>query len=94
MKTVAILICLMPVAVLAHAFSLTKLWGWYVVGTFGLPALSLAQAYGLSMTISLFASATPNHSTDDDDPVPGFVGRWIIGPFFAVFVGWLGTFFL
>lgn len=39
------------------------LWGWFVVGTFGLPALSIAQAIGLAMVTAMLTS---HHSANSD----------------------------
>lgn len=32
-------------------FTLSVLWGWFVVPLFGLPALSIAQAFGLALVV-------------------------------------------
>lgn len=32
-------------------YTLSVLWGWFVVPAFGLPALSVAQAYGLTLVV-------------------------------------------
>lgn len=32
-------------------FTLSVLWGWFVVPMFGLPALSVAQAYGIALVV-------------------------------------------
>ena len=34
-------------------FTVSVLWGWFVVPIFGLPALTVAQAYGLALVIRL-----------------------------------------
>jgi hypothetical protein len=33
---------------------LSMLWGWFMVPTFGLPALGVAQSVGVSIVISMF----------------------------------------
>lgn len=44
---------------------LAKGWEWFVVDTFGLPGISVAQAWGLRL-LSGFVVHTP---TDDDDRI-------------------------
>lgn len=52
-----ILVVLMFLFIMAggifEAFVVTKLWGWFVVPTFGLPELSIAVAFGIGMLIAL-----------------------------------------
>lgn len=40
------------------------LWAWFAVPTFGLPAVTIAQAYGLALIVRLFQ--THQHSRDTD----------------------------
>ena len=35
-----------------RGYVLTLLWGWFIVATFGLPALTLAAAIGMSLVVS------------------------------------------
>jgi len=41
-----------------YAWVLTYLWAWFVVPLFGLPVLTLAQAFGLSLVIHYFHPTT------------------------------------
>jgi uncharacterized membrane protein len=46
-------------AILMRGFVLTVLWGWFIVPVFGLPALGLAPALGLTVLLNyLFAAHT------------------------------------
>lgn len=63
---VIVAIVLFPVAILSKAFVLTYLWAWFVM-PFGLQALGLAHAFGLSVAIKAMSGATI--SGDDDAPL-------------------------
>ncbi len=44
---------------LVHGWALAKLWGWFVVKTFPtLPVLTVLQAIGISLVVSVFFSST------------------------------------
>ena len=42
-----------PLGILIYGWALSVLWGWFVVPVFGLPVLTLLQAYGLALVIGL-----------------------------------------
>jgi hypothetical protein len=44
-------VVLIVVGVVARGWTLTILWGWFIVPTFHLPALNIAPALGLSMVV-------------------------------------------
>lgn len=43
-----------PLIGLYRAWVLTLFWGWYIVSSFGLPAMSLLTAYGIVLIVSCF----------------------------------------
>lgn len=43
----------MPVLALMSAFTVSVLWDWFVVTTFGMASLTLPQAYGLGLLSSI-----------------------------------------
>jgi hypothetical protein len=79
-----------------RGFVLSKLWLWFVVSTFGLPVLGLAQAIGISLIVSYLTLATPSKKPDD---APKYslvecVAISIVIPAFALLMGWIVQFFL
>ena len=55
-----------PISHVWHGFVLSTLWGWFMVPTFGLPALSILTAIGVRMTVGMmtpYSSAKPKDST-------------------------------
>ncbi len=59
-----------------RGWAVAKLWGWFVVPVFGLPALSYAAAYGLALLVTLL---TYQIQLTKDDPK-------YTGPFMRPFV--------
>ena len=53
-----LLLIFIPGTIYLSAYTVATLWGWFVSTTFGLPLLTKAQAYGLSIFVSyLFSSS-------------------------------------
>jgi len=48
---ILILMLAIPWTMFCAAVAAQALWGWFIASTFGLPALSLAQACGLSLAV-------------------------------------------
>lgn len=80
---------------LIGGFVLAQLWAWFIAPTFGLPYLHIAQAIGLSLTITYIL---PKKSTQEADDAMEAVAKGfamtIISAAFALFLGWIVTFFL
>lgn len=62
MKAVVWLVAYVPLALL-RGWVIALLWGWYVVDYFGLAPLTIVQAVGLGLLVSLFTSRAP---TEED----------------------------
>ena len=48
-------------------FTLSVLWGWFVVPLFGLPALSIAQAFGLALVVRSANGISSQSEKSKDD---------------------------
>lgn len=59
LETVLIVAALIP-ALLVYGYVLFHLWAWFIVPQFGLPALSLASAIGVSLVTSYMSSGQRN----------------------------------
>lgn len=79
------------VGAFVRAFAIAKLWGWYVAPMFSLPRLPLAYAWGIGLLVSLmtFQKSKPK----DEGFWWGVISAVLIN-LFAVFLGWVGTYFL
>lgn len=72
-------------------WALSTLWGWFIVPVFRLPPLSITQAVGLALTVSLFKSSSYQSNKEQsvtDDIIKLFVNA-IINPVFFVVLGWV-----
>jgi hypothetical protein len=67
-------------AILTRGFVLTVLWGWFAVPVFGLPALGIAPALGLTVLLNYLL----NHRKEGQS-LAGIFG----GALAALGVGWV-----
>lgn len=82
-----------PLAVMWKGFVLAKLWGWFVVSKFeSIPPLSIAQAIGLAIVVSMFTGTYS--SKDDEDEVWKPYVIAFLGPLISLFVGWIVKFWV
>lgn len=79
-----------------QGFVLTKLWAWFIVPVFALPALGLIPAIGLALVISLLTTHIP--ATNEDVRLERLlVHQLVMGfvlPAFALLSGWCWHFFM
>lgn len=59
-------------------YTLSVLWGWFVVSSFGAPALSIAQAYGLMLVAGILRPSNPAVTEDKE--------KWTLGMRFLYYV--------
>jgi hypothetical protein len=75
------------------AWVLSNFWSWFVVTTFGLKAIGVAQAYGLMLVVSIFKLhlATDNDISaimDDEKKTTDYWVMRIIGPILGAFLSY------
>ena len=91
MVALVLLMVFSPLSILWSGYVLTVLWGWFVVPTFAVAALSIPAAAGLSMVIR-FASNWGAAEKGDRGPI-GDVGYSIwkstFIPAWMLFWGWV-----
>lgn len=82
-------ITLMIAAVsVVNGFILSTMWGWFIVPLFGLPALNIPAAIGISMVVSLFAYRRPEKNKDMKEAWADLATA-IAGRFIVLFAGWV-----
>lgn len=68
---ILLFVLVMVTGTIWEGFVLTKLWKWFMVPVFGLPVLSIVQAIGVSIVISMTAKAsTYNLAREKDKKSP------------------------
>ena len=89
---------LIALSALWRGYVLSVLWGWFVVPAFGLPALSVPLAIGLSLIVSfLTMHKTGNEAEKDRELSEAFIHSVVVAalvPAFVLFAGWVVTKFL
>lgn len=58
-------IILMVYAAMMNGWALSKLWSWFIVTTFGLPALTIPAAIGLAMVVSYLTTKLDDKKSED-----------------------------
>jgi len=87
-----IVIPLMVYSIWAYAFVGAQLWEWFVVSTFGLDPISTAQAWGVSLLLSLWTCSHYTCKSKDErehsEKIAELVGL-LTKPWFYFLLGWI-----
>lgn len=73
-------------------FTLSVLWGWFVVQMFGLPALSVAQAYGIALVVRAAKGLDTRTEKNPDSFDVVFGKAFVLAPLtsgFSLLFGWV-----
>jgi len=85
---VLIFLALAVYAVVASGFVISILWGWFVVPLFGLPALSIPHAIGITLIISM-ARAPQHQDKGSGESFSTKLSALFIAPWMALLIGWI-----
>lgn len=79
-----------------RGYILTVLWGWFVVPTFGLPALGVAAVIGISLIVAFMTMSTKTDNEEGDayEKLGKLLGRMILVPLIALGMGWAVQLFM
>ena len=86
------LLGLMALSAMWKGYVLTVLWAWFVVPVFGLPALALAPAIGLSLVVSFLTyqhGVAQDDTGDFSDRIAKSVVNAMLWPAMALGIGWV-----
>ncbi len=87
---IILLAVLMAAGAIVEGWALATLWGWFVVGTFNVPELSLALAIGLILTVRLVCHNQRSSSHPDEKTNFGVLFSILfIRPLLAVGLGYI-----
>lgn len=79
-------IALMIPATVLRGWALSILWGWFAVPILGAPPLGIAQSIGIALVVGMLAHQyVPSKEKD----VAGPLVAMSLGPFIALFIGWI-----
>lgn len=90
---------IIPVGILAaitNGWAASLMWAWFVVPVFDAPALSIAQAVGISCLVTLFRSNTSSRSSGKDSAtvIAEMLAVALVAPVVAVGFAWVVKLFL
>lgn len=70
-------------------FVLSILWGWFVVSTFGLPALTIPLAMGIMLVVSYMTKQADFNNQDREDYQKRVNIVMIVKPLVALVIGYV-----
>lgn len=73
-----------------RGYVLSILWGWFIVRAFGLPALNIPLAIGLSLTVGFLTQRL----RQEKESTHFVIGVATLAPAVSLFMGWIVTKFL
>lgn len=97
--SISFLVLLIPMLFL-YAWTIQVLWEWYVVPTFHVSGLNLAQAWGLSVLLNLVIGKAAESDwiardeMDNDNKMLLAYANALGMPLFALFAGWVVHFWV
>lgn len=83
---------LLAASAIWRGFVLSLLWAWFIVPLFGLPALSIPYAIGLSIVVGFLSHQAGK--VDDDQNWGSAVTVAALYPALALLAGWIVTKFI
>lgn len=84
------------IGTILRGWVLSILWKWFIVSAFGLPALSISAAIGVSIVASLltFQYIYSRDDRSDSEKIAGGLGVSIGAPLLILAMGWVVKQFL
>lgn len=87
-----LLMSMAPVTAIWYGFTLSVMWGWFVVPVFNVDPLRVPYAIGLAYIVQWLTHPTrhPEHQ-----PEPEYILiNALVNPLILLFVGWIVTWFI
>jgi len=97
MWKVIAMVLLIPVVSVLNGWVLSILWGWFIVGLFGLPVLTIAPAIGVGLVVTFLTHQhveNKNRDGDADNELARVLGYTFGRLFGTLLVGWIVTLFM
>lgn len=87
------IVALLVLSSLLRGYTLSVLWGWFMVPTLGLPHLSVVQAIGIAMVVSFLTyhdtSDIPKKERSTGEAIASGVSLAVLYPLIALLFGWV-----
>lgn len=79
-----------PIAMIANAVAIVRLWSWFVVDTFNVQPLATINAMGLAVLIGLVVNGPTEKKSEEKDPIDILLSAAVtavLRPLIAVIIG-------
>ena len=86
-----ILFVVLPLSTILSGYTLTMLWDWFIVTTFGMKSLTIIQAIGVSYVVGFL---TFQLTSKDDRSWGEKISYLIARPLVFLAIGWIITLFM
>jgi hypothetical protein len=89
---IGIVIILVPLSIIMRGWVLSIMWGWFIVPLFGLPALTIPYAIGVSAVIALLKGSSTDNKKDDKKALEKFLEALFVAfvaPLITLGFGWI-----
>jgi len=87
-----ILVFFIALTTIIHGLVLVKLWAWFITPYFGLPAITVPVAIGLSLILGMLCTGSDDLKTETK--IATILTNSNLNSLITLFVGWIVTFFL
>jgi len=99
MRNIGIFATFLVLSVLSITYSgyaLSVLWEWFIVSIFEIRSISIPSAIGLAIIVGYLTrdGEEPERESDFTAQLSRGVSKAFFKPSFALFVGWIVTFFM
>lgn len=81
-------------ATILSGFTLATLWGWFVAGYFGVKALSIPAAIGISGLVRMMTFTMPKKDENNEPDWGMMVVYWYLIPICFLGCGWITQMFM
>ena len=88
----AIALLIFAAAMIVDGWALSIVWNWFIVDIFSAPALSIAEAIGISLVFGILTNHLQTSSDDTDDAlVKGgrLLAKLFLTPVLFVLIAWV-----
>lgn len=85
---------MIAISAILNGFVLTKLWAWFIVPQFGLVALRIPFAIGISLVVGFLTHQTDTNKEENKSSFGTQFGLMILRPFMMLFTGWIVQMFI
>lgn len=77
-----------------NGWVLSVLWAWFLVPSFGLPALKIPAAIGIATVVGMLTSQYIHNNESEEDEMVARVSHSVAVPVVSLIIGFVARFFV